>query len=313
MRKRHFFIVLVFLLMASISYAKPWEYYIYKQLKGIAITSGTITNIEEIDQIDLLRNIWVTSGTITNIEELDQIDLLRNIWITSGTITNIEQLDQLDLLRNIWITSGTITNIEQLDQLDQLRNIWITSGTITLTNTCDTKAVTITSGTITEVQNIDNCDTKAVAITSGSVTLTNICDTKAVSITSGTITDITNTVTVDTTDFDIRDLTDVSDSVDVTHSTPTFNYELKDSTYVCRDFGSDGSLTVNFHVKAIAAYSQGGRTDLQINSGDIIPIWDGIPWRDPLIDESFTNPVILTIDLDLASGTTFSIYVRGVE
>lgn len=86
-------------------------------------------------------------------------------------------------------------------------------------------------------------------------------------------------------------------------------YKVIDSTYVWRNFYANGSLTVNFNVKSIGVYSKGGDSTLTWDGGDIGTIWDGIPFLDAPIDETFNNPVVFTFTL--TSPTTFSMYIRG--
>jgi len=89
----------------------------------------------------------------------------------------------------------------------------------------------------------------------------------------------------------------------------TISYQVLDSTYVYKDFYENGTWTVNFNIKSIGVYSQGGDSTLNWDGGDNIKIWDGIPFGDVPIDETFSKPVTLTFTL--TSPTTFSVYLRG--
>lgn len=89
----------------------------------------------------------------------------------------------------------------------------------------------------------------------------------------------------------------------------TTSYKVDNSSYVYRDVYANGSLTVNFNVKSIGVYSQGGDSTVSWDGGDTINVWEGIPFGDVPIDETFDSPVTFTYTL--SAPTTFSIYIRG--
>jgi len=92
-------------------------------------------------------------------------------------------------------------------------------------------------------------------------------------------------------------------------SVPVF-YKVADSTYVYVKAIGNGSYTAKFNVKAISCYAQGGNATILWDSGDAIDIWEGIPFGDGPIDDTFNENVTFTYTL--LPPATFSLYIRGI-
>lgn len=127
----------------------------------------------------------------------------------------------------------------------------------------------------------------------------------------GIITSILNPVTTYMTLSQFNELNNSIDDIysQLKSSIPVF-YKVINSTYVYRKVYANGNFTVNFNVKAIGCYAKGGNATITWDGGDVIDVWEGIPFFDAPIDEAFDKNVTFTYTLSVP--TTMSMYIRGI-
>lgn len=255
--------------------------------------------------VDLMDSLWVvtSSRSVTQarnyfwnvalgIWEEGLNDEMQNQWVRTSTNSVIRDVYDLWNIINVVASSDTTTH----ERLDSMFLLISTNGDATLSRLDDQFVLISTNGDAV----LSRLDNQYLLIsTSGDATLSRLDDQFVLISTNGDAT-LTRLDTI---------ITNTQNTYEQLQSSVPVFYKVTDSTYVYRDFHNTGTLTVNFNVKAISVYSQGGVTTFDWDSGDDLTAWDGIPFDDVPIDETFDTPVIFTYTL--SPPTTFSIYIRG--
>ncbi|XP_072474911.1 protein phosphatase 1 regulatory subunit 7 isoform X2 [Notamacropus eugenii] len=132
---------------------------VLKKVKTLCLRQNLIKCIENLEELQSLRELDLYDNQIKKIENLEALKDLETLDISFNLLRNIEGIDQLTQLKKLFLVNNKISKIENISNLQQLRMLELGSNRIRAIENIDSltnlDSLFLGKNKITKLQNLD--------------------------------------------------------------------------------------------------------------------------------------------------------------
>ncbi|XP_050821343.1 anoctamin-7 isoform X5 [Gopherus flavomarginatus] len=132
---------------------------VLKKVKTLCLRQNLVKCIENLEQLQTLRELDLYDNQIRKIENLEALTDLEILDISFNLLRHIEGLDRLTQLKKLFLVNNKISKIENLSNLQQLQMLELGSNRIRAIENIDTltnlDSLFLGKNKITKLQNLD--------------------------------------------------------------------------------------------------------------------------------------------------------------
>uniref|UniRef100_A0A8C0MYH8 Protein phosphatase 1 regulatory subunit 7 n=2 Tax=Canis lupus familiaris TaxID=9615 RepID=A0A8C0MYH8_CANLF len=132
---------------------------VLKKVKTLCLRQNLIKCIENLGELQSLRELDLYDNQIKKIENLEALTHLEILDISFNLLRNIEGVDKLTRLRKLFLVNNKISKIENISNLHQLQMLELGSNRIRAIENIDTltslESLFLGKNKITKLQNLD--------------------------------------------------------------------------------------------------------------------------------------------------------------
>ncbi|XP_074154075.1 protein phosphatase 1 regulatory subunit 7 isoform X2 [Sminthopsis crassicaudata] len=132
---------------------------VLKKVKTLCLRQNLIKCIENLEELQSLRELDLYDNQIRKIENLEALKDLETLDISFNLLRSIEGIDQLTQLKKLFLVNNKISKIENLSNLQQLKMLELGSNRIRAIENIDSltnlDSLFLGKNKITKLQNLD--------------------------------------------------------------------------------------------------------------------------------------------------------------